>query len=66
MKKKKKRLVYRVVETSMVTDDELERIINENVEEGWNLESIQFAMKESSRRPVMAFILFTKEEGDES
>jgi hypothetical protein len=55
---------YRVVETSVVTDEELERIINEMVQEGWMLESIQFAMRESSRRPSMAFLLFTRAAGD--
>ncbi len=58
-------LLYRVVETSSVTDDELERIINERVAEGWTLEGIQFAMREASRRPTMAFVLFTRNRTDE-
>jgi hypothetical protein len=53
-----------VVETSVVTDEELERVINEMAQEGWMLESIQFAMRESSRRPSMAFLLFTRAPGD--
>ena len=64
-KRKRKRVVYHVVETSIVTDEELERIINEEVEKGWTLESIQFAVKESARRPAMAFILFTREVTEE-
>lgn len=52
---------YKVVETSRVTDDELERIINEYVEKGWIFNSIQFAIREASRRPSMAFLMFTKE-----
>ncbi len=51
---------YKVVETSTVTEDELERIINEQVRAGWTLDGIQFAMRESSRRPSMGFLLFTR------
>ncbi len=53
---------YKVVETSCVTDDELERIINEWVSTGWILNGIQFAMRENSNRPAMAFIMFVREE----
>lgn len=51
---------YHVVETSTVTDEELERILNETVAKGWVLDAIQFAMRESSKRPSMAFLLFTR------
>jgi hypothetical protein len=54
-------LEYKVVEVSTVTDEELEKAINEKVKEGWNLDGINFAMGQSSKRPSMAFILFTKE-----
>ena len=53
---------YKVVETSDVTDEELERILNEWTPQGWKLEAIQFAMRESSKRPAMAFVTFTREE----
>jgi hypothetical protein len=53
-------LEYKVVEVSTVTDEELEAAINEKVGEGWSLDSINFAMSEASKRPSMAFILFTK------
>ena len=56
---------YKVVETSTVTEEELERIINEKVREGWILDGIQFAMRESSRRPSMGFLLFTRPGKDE-
>lgn len=52
--------VYKVVETSSVAEDELERIINERVGEGWTFDGMQFAMRESSKRPSMAFLLFTR------
>lgn len=52
---------YKVVETSLVTDEELEKIINEWVFQGWHLEGMQFAMREASKRPAMAFVLFTRE-----
>ena len=51
---------YKVVETSTVTDDELERLINETVARGWAFDGIQFAMRESSKRPSMAFLMFTR------
>ena len=53
-------VVYKVVETSSVTEDELERILNEKVSEGWTLDGIQFAMRDASKRPSMAFLLFTR------
>jgi hypothetical protein len=53
-------VVYKVVETSSVTEDELERIINERVGQGWAFDGMQFAMRESSKRPAMAFLLFTR------
>jgi hypothetical protein len=52
---------YKVVETSSVTDDNLESIINEWTGDGWVFEGMQFAMRESSKRPAMAFVLFTKQ-----
>lgn len=56
-------LQYKVVETSTVTDESLENIINEWVAQGWSLEGIQFAMRESSKRPSMAFVMFTRARG---
>jgi hypothetical protein len=53
-------LEYKVVETSEVTDEELERILNQGACEGWQLDGIRFAMREASRRPAMAFVVFTR------
>lgn len=52
---------YKVVETGTVTDEALEQLLNEWTARGWRLESIQFVMREASRRPAMAFVLFTRE-----
>lgn len=51
---------YKVVEVSTVTEDELESVINQYTKEGWNYDGMQFAMRESSKRPSMAFVLFTR------
>jgi hypothetical protein len=57
---------FKVVETSSVTDEELESILNEWTAQGWKLDSVQFAMRDSSKRPSMAFVTFTREEPDAS
>lgn len=54
-------LKYKVVELGAVTEDTIENAINSQVQDGWNLEGINFAMRDSSKRPSMAFILFTME-----
>ena len=53
---------WKIVETSSVTDEELESIVNEWTGKGWTFEGMQFAMRESSKRPAMAFVLFTRDE----
>ena len=57
--------VYKVVETSDVTEDALERILNEWTAQGWRFEMMQFAMRDSSKRPSMAFLIFTRASGGE-
>ena len=52
--------IYKVVEVSTVTDEELEKNINKWIQKDWILDGIHFAMRESSKRPSMAFILFSK------
>lgn len=59
-------LEYKVVECSTVTDEDLEEIINHWVSEGWVFDGIQFAMRESSKRPAMAFVLFTRTQQPDS
>jgi hypothetical protein len=53
-------VTYKVVESSSVTDESLETILNDWTARGWVFEGIQFAMRESSKRPAMAFVLFTR------
>ena len=55
-------LQYKVIETGTVTDEELEEIINEWVSQGWAFDGVQFAMKDASKRPSMAFLMFTRKE----
>jgi hypothetical protein len=55
-------LRYKVVGTSSVTDEDLERIFNEWTAQGWQLEGVRFVVGEASRRPTMAFVTFTREE----
>lgn len=56
-----KALHYKVVELSNVDEGALERTLNEWVAQGWSFDGVQFAMRESSKRPSMAFVFFTKE-----
>ena len=53
-------MTYKIIETSTVTDEEIERILNEWTEKGYVFESIQFVTSVSSKRPTMAFVFFTK------
>lgn len=56
---------YKVVETSTVTDEEIEKILNEWTGKGWVFSSIQFVTAESSRRPKMAFVFFVRTGGQD-
>jgi hypothetical protein len=51
---------YKVVEVGNVTDDEIEAVLNEWTQKGWTFDTLQFAMRDSSRRPSMAFAMFTR------
>ena len=52
---------YKVVEISTVTDEEIEKILNEWAGQGYTFESIRFVNTEASRRPGMAFLFFIKQ-----
>lgn len=55
---------YKVVETSDVSEETLEKILNEWTAAGWTFEGMQFAMRDSSKRPAMAFVTFTRAQGE--
>ncbi len=55
---------YKVLEISAVTDEEIEKVLNEWTCKGWCFEGMHFAMRDASKRPAMAFIIFTREEKD--
>jgi len=55
-------LTYKVIELGTVSEELIEETLNEWTAKGWSFDGMQFAMRESSRRPSMAFILFTREE----
>jgi hypothetical protein len=57
-------LTYKVIELSTVTEEIIEETLNEWTSRGWDFSGMQFAMRESSRRPSMAFVLFTRQGGD--
>jgi hypothetical protein len=52
---------YRVVETSTVTDEALTRILNHETRAGWVYDGMTFVPNEASKRPRMAFVIFTRE-----
>ena len=53
-------LLYKVIELSAVDEHSIEDALNEWIPKGWAFESVQFAMRESSKRPSMAFVFFTR------
>jgi hypothetical protein len=53
-------ITYKVVELSTVSEEEIEGALNEWTGRGWTFDTIHFAMRESSRRPAMAFLSFTR------
>jgi hypothetical protein len=58
-------IIYKFVELSIVTDETIEKTVNEWVEQGWQLDGIRFVTTDASRRPQMAFIAFVRDGGDD-
>ncbi len=57
-------MIYKVVELATVTDETIEEALNDWTARGWRFDGMQFAMRESSRRPSMAFVVFIREQPD--
>ena len=57
-------LTYKVVEIGTVTEETIEETLNTMSSQGWHFDGLQFAMRESSKRPAMAFALFTRDSAD--
>lgn len=55
---------YKVVEVTVVTDEALEEVLNSWTAKGWHFDTIQFVVRDASKRPAMAFVLFTQESAD--
>ena len=55
-------ITYKVVELSVVTEETIQQALNEWTVKGWHYDGIQFAMRDASKRPSMAFIFFTCDE----
>jgi hypothetical protein len=55
---------YKIVEITTVTDEAIESVLNEWVAQGWVYDGLQFAMRDSSPRPCMAFATFKRERTD--
>lgn len=53
---------YKVIELGTVTEEAIEEVLNGWSSKGWKFDGMQFAMRESSRRPSMVFLLFTRED----
>ena len=51
---------YKVIEISTVTDQAIEEVLNEWTKQGWTFDGLQFAMRDSSPRPSMAFAMFKR------
>ena len=53
-------VTYKVVETAQVDDVTLEGILNDAAAEGWEFDGFHFVAQPGSRRPSMAFVLFSR------
>ncbi len=57
-------LTYKFVEISIVSDDVIEKCVNQWVHQGWAFDDIRFVTSNASRRPVMAFVSFVRDDLD--
>ncbi|MFH1808890.1 MAG: DUF4177 domain-containing protein [Pseudomonadota bacterium] len=52
---------FKVVECMTVTDDILEEVLNTWSRKGWVFDTLSFVPNEGSKRPKMAFVIFTRQ-----
>jgi hypothetical protein len=50
-----------VVELADVCDRSIEEALNAAAGDGWRFESVHFVTQPGNRRPMMAFLLFTRD-----
>jgi type 1 glutamine amidotransferase len=51
---------YKVVEVSPVSEETLERALNDWTREGWGFESLHSVLREGSHRPALAYVFFVQ------
>jgi hypothetical protein len=51
---------FRVAEVSPVTEETLEKALNQRAAEGWDFQSVHFVTREGSHRPALAYLFFTE------
>ena len=52
---------WRVVELTDVCDRTIEEALNAAAGDGWRFESVHFVTQPGNRRPMMAFLFFTRD-----
>ena len=52
---------WRVVELADVCDRSIEEALNGATGDGWRFESVHFVTQPGNRRPMMAFLFFTRD-----
>jgi hypothetical protein len=50
-----------VVELADVCDRTIEEALNSSTGDGWRFESVHFVTQPGNRRPMMAFLFFTRD-----
>jgi len=52
---------WRVIELADVCDRSIEEALNATAADGWRFESVHFVTQPGNRRPMMAFLFFTRD-----
>jgi hypothetical protein len=54
--------LYKVVEVSPVSEETLERALNDGCGRGFSFDSLHFVMRDGSHRPALAYVFFVRGE----